>query len=103
MPADCKTTIAMTLDLKQAVALVLLGIAIGCAVSHFYFAGFIDDRAGDGLPISMNGKLYEVQAVDRGTNLLEMRGKVTLWQTGSNASERNGAQGAAQSSHFNAE
>ena len=71
MPADCKTTIAMTLDMKQAAALVLLGIAIGCAVSHFYFAGFIDDRAGDGLPISMNGKLYEVQAVDRGTNLSE--------------------------------
>ena len=77
----------MTLDMKQAAAWEVLGIAKGCAVSHFYFAGFIDDSAGYGLPISMNGKLYEVQAVDRVTNRSEMRGKVTLWQTGSNASD----------------
>jgi hypothetical protein len=60
------------IDLKQAAAILLLGIAIGCAVSHFYFAAFIDDRAVDGVPIAMNGKLYEVRDYDREINLSEM-------------------------------
>jgi len=49
VPADGKTTIAMTLDMKQAAAREMLGIAKGCAVSHLYFAGFRDDSEGDGV------------------------------------------------------
>ena len=52
------------IDLKQAAALLMLGIAVGCALSHFYFVDFIDDRAADGVPISVGGHLYEVRHVD---------------------------------------
>lgn len=60
-----KKWVEMNIDAKQAAAVLLLGIAIGCAVSHFYFAGFLDDRATDGLPVAMNGKMYEVREVNQ--------------------------------------
>lgn len=71
------------IDLKQAAALLLLGIAIGCAVSHFYFAGFLADRAADGVPISIGGKLYDVREAERGMNLSE------TWETINTSSDHN--------------
>lgn len=55
----------MNSDFRLAAALVLLGIAIGCAVSHFYFSAFLYDRAVDGMPIAMGGHLYEVEEVSQ--------------------------------------
>ena len=55
----------MNIDIRQAAALVLLGIAIGCAISHFYFTAFLSDRAEDGMPIAMSGHLYRVTEVSR--------------------------------------
>jgi len=55
----------MNSDIRQATALVLLGIAIGCAMSYVYFAAFLSDRAGDGMPIAMSGHLYRVTEVSR--------------------------------------
>ena len=55
----------MNSDIRQATALVLLGIAIGCAMSYVYFAAFLADRAGDGMPIAMSGHLYRVTEVSR--------------------------------------
>jgi len=55
----------MNSDIRQAAALVLLGIAIGCAVSHFYFAAFLSDRANDGMLIAMSGHLYRVTEVSQ--------------------------------------
>jgi len=63
VPGGGKTT--TTIDLKHAAALVLLGIAIGCAISHFYFAAFMDDRAEDGVPIAMGGHSYRIVYDDR--------------------------------------
>ena len=55
----------MGIKIKQAAALVLLGIAIGCAISHVYFATFISDRANDGMLIAMGGHLYRVTDVSQ--------------------------------------
>jgi len=55
----------MDIKIKKAAALVLLGIAIGCAISHFYFTAFLSDRAEDGMPIAMSGHLYRVTEVSR--------------------------------------
>jgi len=46
-------------------ALVLLGIAVGCAMSHVYFSAFLSDRAEDNMPIAMGGHLYRVTEVSR--------------------------------------
>jgi fibrillarin-like rRNA methylase len=40
VPDGSKNAAVTHIDLKQAAAILLLGIAIGCAVSHFYFAAF---------------------------------------------------------------
>ena len=53
----------MNSDLKQAAALVLLGISIGCVISHFYFTEFLEDRAEDGLPVAMGGHLFRIEYV----------------------------------------
>jgi len=55
----------MNIKIKQAAALVLLGVAIGCAMSYVYFAAFLSDRAGDGMPIAMGGHVYQVTEVSR--------------------------------------
>ena len=55
----------MNIDIRQAAALVLLGIAIGCAMSYVYFAAFLSDRADDGMPIAMGGHLYRVTDVSQ--------------------------------------
>ena len=51
----------MNSDIRQATALVLLGIAIGCAMSYVYFAAFLSDRANDGMPIATGGTYTELQ------------------------------------------
>ena len=53
------------IDFRYAAALVLLGIAIGCVMSYVYFAAFLSDRAGDGMPIAMGGHVYQVTEVSR--------------------------------------
>ena len=66
MFAGSKAAITMTQkNFRYVAALVLLGIAIGCAISHFYFSAFLSDRAEDGMPISLGGKIYEVREADR--------------------------------------
>ena len=55
----------MNSDIRQATALVLLGIAIGCAMSYVYFAAFLSDRANDGMPIATGGHLYRVTDVSQ--------------------------------------
>ena len=60
-----ETTVAMNIKIKQAAALVLFGIAIGCAMSYVYFAAFLSDRANDGMPIAMGGHLYRVTDVSQ--------------------------------------
>ena len=55
----------MNSDIRQATALMLLGIAIGCAMSYVYFAAFLSDRANDGMPIAMGGHLYRVTDVSQ--------------------------------------
>ena len=55
----------MDIKIKQAAALVLLGIAIGCAMSHVYFSAFLSDRAEDNMPIVMGEHLYRVTEVSR--------------------------------------
>jgi len=55
----------MNSDIRQATALMLLGIAIGCAMSYVYFAAFLSDRANDGMAIAMSGHLYQVTEVSR--------------------------------------
>jgi len=55
----------MDIKIKQAAALVLLGIAVGCAMSHVYFSAFLSDRAEDNMPIAMGGHLYKVEEVSR--------------------------------------
>jgi len=55
----------MNIDIRQAAALVLLGIAIGCAMSYVYFAAFLSDRANDGMLIAMGGHLYRVTDVSQ--------------------------------------
>jgi len=55
----------MNIDIRQAAALVLLGIAIGCAMSHVYFSAFLSDRADDGMSIAMGGHLYKVEEVSQ--------------------------------------
>lgn len=53
----------MNSDLKQTAALLLLGISIGCAISHFYFVGFLENRAEDGLPVVVGGHLFQIEYV----------------------------------------
>jgi len=65
MPAGSEAATAMNIDTMQVAAILLLGIAIGCCGAHFYFTGFIEDRAADGQAISLGGKIYEVREVDR--------------------------------------
>jgi len=66
MFAGSKAAVAMTQEsFRHMAALVLLGIAIGCAISHFYFTAFLSDRAEDGMPIAMGEHLYRVTEVSR--------------------------------------
>jgi len=55
----------MSSAFRLAAALVLLGIAIGCAMSYVYFSAFLSDRADDGMPIAMGGHLYKVEEVSQ--------------------------------------
>jgi len=55
----------MSSAFRLAAALVLLGIAIGCAMSHVYFSAFLSDRADDGMSIAMGGHLYKVEEVSQ--------------------------------------
>jgi hypothetical protein len=43
---------------KHVIAALLFGIAIGATAGTFYYLGFIEDRADDGLPIRMGDDLY---------------------------------------------
>jgi len=52
-------------NFRYMAALVLLGIAVGCAMSHVYFSAFLSDRAEDNMPIAMGGHLYKVEEVSQ--------------------------------------
>lgn len=69
---------AMGLDraaVLLAVAMLLLGIAIGGVGTQFRFAAFLEDRADDGVPVSAGGHLYRVTDVTpRGLDVSEVWG-----------------------------
>jgi hypothetical protein len=45
---------------KHVIAALLIGISIGATAGTFYYLGFIEDRADDGLPIWMGDDLYVI-------------------------------------------
>jgi len=65
MPAGSEAATAMNIDTMQVAAILLLGIAIGCCGAHFYFTGFIEDRAADGQAMIINGDLYVIERYDQ--------------------------------------
>lgn len=50
----------MQYEQKHVIAALLFGIAIGATAGTFYYLGFIEDRADDGLPIQMGDDLYVI-------------------------------------------
>lgn len=55
---------------KRNVAIMVLclavGVLLGGVVSHSYAAMVLEDRAEDGLMLSVRGSLYRIESVDRG-------------------------------------
>jgi len=45
---------------NHVIAALLIGISIGATAGTFYYLGFIEDRADDGLPIWIGNDLYVI-------------------------------------------
>lgn len=54
----------------MAAAMLLLGIGIGYTGAQLHYTASLEERAADGMPVSVNGQLYQITAATpRGLNL----------------------------------
>ncbi len=50
---------------KHVIAALLIGFSIGATAGTFYYLGFIEDRAEDGIPILMGADQYIISRYEQ--------------------------------------